>query len=713
MQNNIAILSINNPPVNAFGHAVRKGIINGINRAVDDDRVIAIILMSTGKIFSAGAEIKEFGKPSVEPLLSAVLKKIDASKKPVIAAIHGAALGAGLELALTCHFRIADTSAKFGLPEVKIGLLPGAGGTQLLPRVIGPEKALELITSGRSINSTEALDSGLIDNIIDGDLADGAIAFTKNVIKKALPLRRLSEFDEKIAATRGDNTLFDNYRKSIARKARGFDAPIACIEAIEASVNMPFAEGLKFEREQFKKLMAGSQSTAQRYAFFARRQSGKISSPPIAVSPMNIRKAAVIGAGTMGGGIAMNFVNSGMPVTLIDVNHESLERGINVIRDNYEITASKGKISQKDVIRRMSLITGTLDIQNAAKADIVIEAVFENMALKKKIFSKLDAICKKNAIIATNTSYLDVNEIASVTNRAENILGLHFFSPANVMRLIEVVQAEKTSPLVLSASLALAKKLNKIAVVVGVCHGFAGNRMYAQRKRESMQLVLEGAMPMQIDKVLFDFGFPIGPFALFDLVGLDLGWDRKSSTGSTINERLCEMGRFGLKSGSGYYTYKPGSRIPVPDPEVEKLIIEFSARKNIKRRKISDREILQRCIYPIINEGAKILTEGIAARPGDLDVIWVNGYGWPAYRGGPMFHADMIGLDNILDNMKKFNQKLGDHWKPAPLIEELANSGKGFKDFAVKEKPAKPMKIVRKSLKTNQEWVQYKTVTIN
>jgi 3-hydroxyacyl-CoA dehydrogenase len=681
-QNEIALLKIDNPPVNALGINVRKGIADGVQKAEEDKSVKAIMIVCQGRTFFAGADIREFGKPPEEPILTQMLDVIEACTKPVIAAIHGTAFGGGLETALTCHYRVAVPSAKLGLPEVKLGLLPGAGGTQRLPRLVGPEKALEMITSGDPVGAREALQIGLIDQIMEGDLVQGAIAFAEKVIADDSPLRKVSEMNEKVEAARGKPEIFGDFRKSIARKARGFEAPEACIKAVEASVNMPFDKGMSYERNLFVKLLLGSQSSAQRYYFFAERQVGKLPDIPKDTPLLDIRKAAIIGAGTMGGGITMNFVNAGIPVTLVETKKEFLDRGLGVIRKNYEITASKGKMTKEDVEKKMSLITGTISLEDVADADIIIEAVFENMDIKKDIFSRLDTICKKDAIMATNTSYLNVNEIAAMTSRPENVLGLHFFSPANVMRLLEIVRAEKTSKTVLATSLALASKIRKVAVVVGVCHGFAGNRMFAQREREVGRLILEGAAPSQVDKVIFDFGFPMGPLALRDLIGIDLGWSRETSTSSTIKEVLCEMGRFGLKSGAGYYKYEKGSRMPMPDPEIEKLIIDFSKQKNIRRREISDEEILQRCIYPIVNEGAKILEEKIAVRPGDLDVIWVNGYGWAVYLGGPMFWADTVGLDTILAGLKKYQSTFGDVWKPATLIEKLVREGKGFKDLS-------------------------------
>ncbi|MFO7861533.1 MAG: 3-hydroxyacyl-CoA dehydrogenase NAD-binding domain-containing protein [Desulfosalsimonas sp.] len=672
----IGMLWIDNPPVNALGHSVRKGLADGIEQAEKDDQIRAVVVTCKGRTFCAGADIREFGKPPKAPHLPDVLNRFDQCKKPIIAAIHGTAFGGGLETALSSHFRVAAASAQFGLPEVKLGLLPGAGGTQRLPRLIGSEKALAMITSGNPIGADKALEDGLIHKIIDGDLAEGAVGFAKQVLSENRPMVRVRDMTEKIA--QADSEIFDDFRKQLAKRARGFEAPHACVDTVEVAVSKSFEDGLAYERQRFEQLMNGSQSAAQRYYFFAERQVSKIPDVPKDTATMDIKKVGVIGAGTMGGGIAMNFVNSGIPVTLVEAKQELLDRGLGVIRKNYDISASKKKIAAEDVDKRMGLISGTTRMDDLADVDLVIEAVYENMNLKKEIFSKLDNICKDGAILATNTSYLDVNEIAAQTSRPEYVLGLHFFSPANVMRLLEIVRAEKTTIPVLATAMKLAKKIKKIAVVVGVCYGFAGNRMFAQRKRECEKLILEGALPDQVDRVIYDFGFPMGPFALADLIGIDLGWDKDNSNSRTMQELLCEQGRFGQKNGKGYYNYEEGSRAPKPAPEIDDLIVEFSNKKGYIRREISDEEILQRCIYPIINEGAKILEEKIAVRPSDLDVIWVNGYGWPVYRGGPMFYADLVGLDKILDVLKKFQAEHGDDFKPAPLLEQLVSEGKNF-----------------------------------
>ncbi len=677
-QGEIGVLWIDNPPVNALGHPVRKGMADGVTMAMNDDEIKAIVVICKGRTFCAGADIREFGKPPLAPHLPDVLNTFDQCTKPIIAAIHGTAFGGGLETALSSHFRVAVPTAQFGLPEVKLGLLPGAGGTQRLPRLIGPEKALPMVATGNPIPAPKALKEGVIDEIVEGDLADGAIAFAKKVLAENRPLRQVSAMTEKIDEARNKPEIFANYRKQLAKRARGFEAPEACVKAVEAAVNKPFAEGLKYERELFAGLMMGSQSAAQRYYFFAERQVAKIPDIPKDTPLIDIKKVGIIGAGTMGGGITMNFVNAGIPVTLVEVKKEFLDRGLGVIRKNYEITASKGKMTAEDVEKRMGLITGTTSMDDLADVDLVIEAVFENIDLKKEIFTKLDAICKEGAILATNTSYLNVDQIAAMTKRPESVLGMHFFSPANVMRLLEVVRGAKTALPVLATAMAIAKKIKKVAVMVGVCFGFAGNRMFAQRKREADKLVLEGAAPAQLDKVIYDFGFPMGPVQLLDLIGIDLGWSKENSNSETMQQILCENERFGLKNGKGYYNYDQGSRVPKPAPEVEQMIADLAKKKGYTPREVSDEEIIQRCIYPIINEGAKILEEKIAVRPSDLDVIWINGYGWPVYRGGPMFYADLVGLDKILEVMKKFQAEHGDDFKPAPLLEKLVKEGKNF-----------------------------------
>jgi 3-hydroxyacyl-CoA dehydrogenase len=670
----VAVLTVNNPPVNALSQHVRQGLADGLKAAAADAGAKAIVIVCAGRTFIAGADITEFGKPPTEPGLHSVLDMIEGSAKPVVAAIHGTALGGGLEVTLACHYRVGAKGARFGLPEVKLGLLPGAGGTQRLPRVVGVEKALQMIVSGDPIGADAALKSGLIDEIVDGDLTAAGVAFAEKVVAEGRPLKKIRD----IAVTAGPE-VFSNFRASVARQTRGFRAPENCIKAVEAAATLPFEAGMKRERELFLELMSSPESKAQRYFFFAEREASKIPDVPADTPVKEIKKAAIVGAGTMGGGIAMNFANVGIPVTVIEVAKEALDRGLGVVRKNYEGTASRGRITAADVEKRMGLITGTTDFKDMADADIVIEAVFEEMPVKKEVFAKIDGIAKPDAVLATNTSTLDVNEIASATKRPESVVGMHFFSPANVMKLLEVVRGSKSSKTAIATAMTVGRKINKVPALVGVCYGFVGNRMLHQRGHEAEKLILEGALPHQVDKVLYDFGFPMGPFAMGDLAGLDVGWRIRKGRGvrSEVADRICELGRFGQKTGSGYYKYDD-KRNPSPDPEVEQIIFEVSKEMGIKRRQISDEEILQRLLYPMVNEGAKILEEKIAIRASDIDVIWVYGYGWPVYRGGPMFWADSIGLKAMRDKMLEFQRTHGDFWKPAPLLNRLADEGKGF-----------------------------------
>ncbi|MGB1087695.1 MAG: 3-hydroxyacyl-CoA dehydrogenase NAD-binding domain-containing protein, partial [Alphaproteobacteria bacterium] len=602
---------------------------------------------------------------------------IENATKPVVSAIHGTALGGGLEVALTCHFRVAIASARFGLPEVNLGLLPGAGGTQRLPRVVGVEKALHMMTSGEQIGTKEALECGLIDEIVD-DLKAGGLAFAARMADEGVALARIRDRDEKVAPFRDKPEVFADFRKANARKFRGFEAPEANIKCIEAAVNLPFDEGIKEEGRLFGGLMSGTQSAAQRYFFFAERQANKIPDVPKDTPKREIKSAAIIGAGTMGGGIAMNFANAGIPVTVVEVKQDALDRGLGVVRRNYENSAKKGRFSMDEVERRMGLITGSLTREDCADADIVIEAVFENMDLKKEIFGDLDRICKQGAILASNTSALDVNEIAASTSRPEDVIGLHFFSPANVMKLLEVVRGDKTANDVIATSMALAKTIGKVPALVGVCNGFVGNRILAMRGVQAQKLMSEGTPPDAVDKVLFDFGFPMGPFQMSDMAGLDIGWNPEKSNGGSIRDVLCEAGRRGLKVGKGYYDYDEGSRVPKPSAEANELIQGFLASQGIEAKSYSDDEILARLLYPMVNEAAKILEEGIAIRASDIDVIWVYGYGWPRYQGGPCFWADLVGLDKIVAKLEEWEAAEGSFWTPSPLLKKLAAEGKGF-----------------------------------
>ncbi len=677
----VAVITVNNPPVNALSQHVRQGLRDGVTQAVADSAVAAIVITCAGRTFIAGADITEFGKPPQAPSLHEVLDLIESSSKPVIAAVHGTALGGGLEVTLACHYRVGVKDARFGLPEVKLGLLPGAGGTQRLPRVVGVEKALGMMVSGDPIRADDALKSGLIDEIAEGDLTAAGVAFAEKVVNEKRPLKKIRDLDDKLAAVRGKPEVFANFRKSVARQTRGFKAPESIVKAVEAAVSLPFAEGIKRERELFTELMNSPESKAQRYFFFAEREAAKIPDVPADTPAKDIKKAAVIGAGTMGGGIAMNFANVGIPVTVVEVAQDALDRGLGIVRKNYEATASRGRITGADVEKRMGLITGTTDFNAIRDADIVIEAVFEEMPIKKEVFAKLDGIAKADAVLATNTSTLDVDEIASATKRPESVIGTHFFSPANVMRLLENVRGAKSSKPTVATVMALGRRIGKVPVLVGVCHGFVGNRMLHQRGAQAEKLILEGALPHQVDKVLTEFGLPMGPFAMSDMAGLDVGWRIRKGLGmkSAVADRICELGRFGQKTGAGYYHYDAGDRTPIPDNEVEKIIVDVATTMGITRRPISDEEILQRLLYPMVNEGAKILDEKIAIRASDIDVIWVYGYGWPVYRGGPMFWADSIGLRAVRDRMLEFKKASGDDfWTPAPLLDRLANEGKGF-----------------------------------
>lgn len=675
----IALIAIDNPPVNALSHHVRTGLHDAVIEAGGDDAVQAVVLICRGRTFIAGADITEFGQAPQGKSLAEAQLAMESCPKPLVAAIHGTALGGGLETAMCAHFRVADSEAKLGLPEVNLGLLPGAGGTQRLPRVVGVTKALEMMTGGNPIGAAEAHSHGLVDEVSEGGveaLEAAAVALARRAAEENLPFTPLRDRNDKLAEAADNPTLFDDFRAGIARRTRGFKAPESIVQTVEAAVSLPFDEGVARERELFVELLQGSQSKAQQYYFFAERQAAKIPGIGKETPKLPIERCGVLGAGTMGGGIAMNFANVGVPVTIVERNQEALDRGLAVIAKNYERSASRGRLTAEDVETRMGLITGSLDRGDLADADMVIEAVFEDMALKKEVFTDLDGICKPDAVLASNTSALDVNEIAAVTSRPEQVIGMHFFSPANVMKLIEVVRGDATSDTVIATTMAVAKRINKIAALVGVCHGFVGNRMLFQRSIEAEQLILEGATPAQVDRVVFDFGFPMGPFAMSDLAGLDIGWKAETSSSSTVRELLCESGRRGQKNGRGYYTYDPETRASTPDTEVEEMIRTFAAGRGVEQREVSDEEILERCLFPMVNEGCKILDEGIAVRASDIDVIWVNGYGWPVYEGGPMFWADLVGLDHVAAKVGDYHRRLGGrHWEPSPRLAALAGAG--------------------------------------
>ncbi len=667
----IALIRIDNPPVNALSHHVRQGLLDGMKQA-ESSEASAIVLICDGRTFIAGADITEFSGPPMPPSLQSAQDAMENSTKPVVAAVHGTALGGGLEVALCAHYRVGSPSSQYGLPEVKLGLLPGAGGTQRLPRVTGAEKALQMMTSGDPISAEEALACGLIDEIAE-ELEAGAIAFARRAVSESFPLLRIRDRNDKLSDVSSD--LFKEFRQGIARKTRGFLAPEYNVRCVEAAVQLDFESGLEREQELFKDLMKGTQSKAQQYYFFAERAALKIPGLPKDTKSIDIATCGILGAGTMGGGIAMNFANIGIPVTIVERDSEALERGLAVVRSNYERTAARGGITSDDVETRMGLISGSTDMGDFADCDLVIEAVFENLELKKSIFEQLDSICKPGAVLASNTSALDINAIASATSRPEAVIGMHFFSPANVMKMLEVVRGDVTSDIAIATAMGIGRSIGKTPVLCGVCHGFVGNRMLFMRGIEAEKMILEGASPARVDQVLFDFGFPMGPFAMSDLAGLDIGWDETTSSGSTVRELLCESGRRGQKNGNGYYIYDPETRAATPDPEVEQLIREFGERQGIEQREISDQEILERSLYPMINEGAKILAEGIAIRGSDVDVVWINGYGWPMYTGGPMFWADTVGLSEVAEKIKHYSSTLeGDHWEIAPLIEHLVET---------------------------------------
>ncbi|MDV3257584.1 MAG: 3-hydroxyacyl-CoA dehydrogenase NAD-binding domain-containing protein, partial [Sphingomonas sp.] len=636
----------------------------------------AVVIRCERQTFFAGADITEFGKPPVMPWLPEVVDRIENCSKPVVAAIHGTALGGGLEVALGCHYRVAVRDAKLGVPEVKLGLLPGAGGTQRLPRVAGVQKALEMVTSGAMISASDAFDAGLVDRLAEGDLLQHAVAYAEEV-RDIRPLPRSSERDEKLAEARANPAIFDEFRKANARKFRGFEAPEANIKAVEAAVAKPYAQGVIDERNLFMGLMAGTQSKAQQYFFFAERKAARIEDIPEDTAPRSIKRVGVIGAGTMGGGISMNFLSAGIPVTIVETSQEALDRGTGVMRKNYEASASKGRMTSDEVEQAMGLLEPSLDFEKLADCDLIIEAVFEQMEVKKDVFTRLDRIAKPGAILASNTSYLNINEIAAVTSRPEDVVGLHFFSPANVMKLLEVVRGARTAPDVLVTAMQLAKKIRKVAVVAGVCHGFIGNRMLMPRQVEATKLLLEGATPEQVDRVHVEFGMPMGPFQMADLAGVDIGWHRDPGRIENIRDALCAIDRWGQKKGAGFYDYDDKRR-PSPSPVVQQIIEDFAAKQGVTRRQIDDEEIIQRTLYTMVNEGAKILEEKMAQRASDIDVVWVYGYGWPVYRGGPMFWADTEGLSKIVDGLKEQEARMGDDFSFSGLLLDKASKGEKF-----------------------------------
>ena len=670
----VLIVLSNNPPVNALSTAVRQGLVDAIAQAESDDSVHAVVIACEGQTFFAGADITEFGKPPQQPWLPMVVDAIEACSKPVVAAIHGTAFGGGLEVALGCHYRVADPSAKLGTPEVKLGLLPGAGGTQRLPRVAGVKKALQMTATGNPIGAREAFECGLVDRLVEGELIPHAVAYAEEV-RDVRPLPRSSQFEEKVGNV--DPAVFDDFARDNAKKFRGFDAPLKNIEAVRIACEKPYSEGVMDERRLFMELMSGTQARAQQYFFFAERKANKIEGLPEGTEPRAVRKVGVIGAGTMGGGLSMNFLSAGVPVTIVEMGQDALDRGTGVMRKNYEATASKGRMTTEQVEKAIGLLSPTLDFNALADCDLIIEAVYENMDVKKEVFGRLDKIAKPDAILASNTSYLKINEIAASISRPQDVVGMHFFSPANVMKLLEVVRGDKTAPDVLLTAMQIGKKIRKVPVVAGVCHGFIGNRMLMPRQVEATKLLLEGATPEQVDRVHVEFGMPMGPFQMADLAGVDIGWHRDPNRIENIRDALCAIDRWGQKKGAGFYDYDEKRR-PSPSPVVQQIIQDFAKKQGVERRQISDEEIVERTLYTMVNEGAKILEEGIAQRASDIDVVWVYGYGWPVYRGGPMFWADTVGLDKIVEGLKRQEERMKPEFSFSKLLLKKADKGEKF-----------------------------------
>ncbi|MDX1635939.1 MAG: 3-hydroxyacyl-CoA dehydrogenase NAD-binding domain-containing protein [Marinobacter sp.] len=686
----LAVIRLDNPPVNGLGHALRKGIVDGLKQAEGDNSVKAVVIIGSDRAFSGGADISEFGtsKMLAEPILTTVIHYLETSTKPVVAAISGACMGGGLELALGCHYRVARPDAQISLPEVKLGLLPGAGGTQRLPRLIGAEHALNMIVSGAAVPAKQFQGSPLFDEIVEGDLLEGAQAFARKVVAENLPLKRVRDIKGSHPNPEG---FFMFARNTVGAMAKHYPAPLKCVDAVAAAVTKPFDAGMAVEREAFTTLMQTPESRALRHAFFAERLASKIPDVPSDTPTRDINKVGVIGAGTMGTGISINFLNAGIPVTIVEMKQEGLDRGIAHIRSVYEGRVKKGKMTEDKARACLDLLTTSLSYDDLADADLVIEAVFEEMSVKQSVFETLDKTCKPGAILASNTSTLDVNRIASFTKRPEDVIGLHFFSPANIMKLLEVVRGAKTAKDVLATAMKLAKTIKKTAVVSGVCDGFIGNRMINQYQREALLMLQEGASVQQIDKAIEKFGFAMGPLRMADMAGGDIGWairkrqyaEKPEMKRMVVADRLCEMGRYGQKTGAGFYRYEPGNRNALHDPEVDKVIDEVRAELGIKPRKISNQEIVQRCVYALVNEGARLLEEGIAQRASDIDMVYLTGYGFPVFRGGPMHYAEEVGLANVVRDMEPFAKNPHTEpgfWQPAPLLARCAAEGKGFDD---------------------------------
>ena len=687
VEDGIAVITIDNPPVNAMSAAIRQGCWKALDRLAADDSARAAVLLCAGRTFIAGADITEFDKPIVSPWLPDLVEKFEAAQKPVVAAIHGTALGGGLETAMGCHYRCALTGARVGLPEVHLGLLPGATGTQRLPRLVGVRKALDLMISGRQVNAREALEAGIIEKLIEGDLRAGAIAWTRELLDSGAPLKRVSQLD--VDAAGADTGFFAEYERKLAKTARGFFAPGQIVKCVQATLSESFQDALATERRLFNECKASAHSQAQRHLFFAEREVARIPDVPKTTPAREINDVAIIGAGTMGGGIAMNFINAGIPVTILEADQAGLERGLGVIRRNYSSAVDKGRMSAAQLEQAMALISPATDYADVAASDLVIEAVFENMDVKKQVFTKLDEVCKPGAILASNTSSLDLNELAAMTKRPADVIGLHFFAPANIMKLLEIVRGEQTAGDVIATAMSIAKRIRKVGVLVGVCFGFVGNRMFFPYVREAQLMMLEGVPPQRVDQVAFDWGMAMGPHAVIDLSGLDIFYKLNNEWQERPDDPvycrmisvLTEMGRLGQKTGVGTYRYE--GRKAVPDPDVMEIARREARALGVERIDVSDEEIIERLLYSMINEGARVLEEGIAIRPGDIDVIFVNGYGMPRYRGGPMKYADMIGLDKVHAAVEKYRARYDDlWWTPAPLLERLACSGGSFQSWS-------------------------------
>ena len=682
----VAVIELDNPPVNAMAHGLRQGLGAGLEAALADPSIVAIVIAGAGRAFSGGADLREFNTPasSASPTGNTLRAQLDASHKPVVAAIHGFALGGGLETTLACHYRVATPAAQLGLPEVKRGILPGGGGTQRLPRLVGVEAALQMIVSGNPVSGTRAREIGLVDELADGDVRATAIAFARRVAAAGGPHPVVSRREARVA---DPAAVFAAAREKVARESPGQDAPRECVACVEAATRLAFDDGVAFERERFQVLVEGTQSKALRHLFFAEREAARIPDVPEDTPNRPIRSAAVVGAGTMGGGIAMSLANAGLQVVQLETGQPALDKGRATMSRNYAATVSKGRLSQAAMDERMARITGTLRYEDLADVDLVIEAVFEDMAVKKQVFGRLDAVCRPGAILASNTSRLDIDEIAASTSRPQDVIGLHYFSPANVMRLLEVVRGRASAKDVIATSMAFGRQTAKLPVLVGNCEGFVGNRMLSAYSREAGFLLEEGASPAQVDGALQRFGMAMGPFRMGDMAGLDIGWAGRKRLAPTrpkhlryshVADRICEQGRFGQKTGAGWYRYESGSRTPIPDPAVDEIIARCAAEAGIARRIVTDEEIVERTMFALVNEGAKILAEGIALRASDIDLVYANGYGYPHWRGGPMFYADTVGLPKVAARVREFHATHGEWWTPAALLMRLADEGKRF-----------------------------------